>query len=44
MVVTLDDAENNFGSESYRYASKTAVPVAAKIISRVATLLNLVKQ
>ena len=44
MVVTLDEPENNFGSESYRYASKTAVPVAAKIISRVAPLLNLVKQ
>jgi len=43
MVVTLDEPENNFGSESYRYASKTAVPVAAKIISRVAPLLNLVK-
>ena len=44
IVVTLDEPENNFGSESYRYASKTAVPVAAKIISRVAPLLNLVKQ
>ena len=44
MVVTLDEPENNFGSESYRYASKTAVPVAAKIISRVAPLLNLVKR
>ena len=44
MVVTLDEPENNFGSESYRYASKTAVPVAAKIISRVAPLLNLVRQ
>ena len=44
MIVTLDESENNFGSESYRYASKTAVPVAAKIISRVAPLLNLVKQ
>ena len=44
LVVTLDEPENNFGSESYRYASKTAVPVAAKIISRVAPLLNLVKQ
>ena len=44
MVVTLDEPENNFGSESYRYASKTAVPVAAKIISRIAPLLNLVKQ
>ena len=44
MIVTLDEPENNFGSESYRYASKTAVPVAAKIISRVAPLLNLVKQ
>ena len=44
MVVTLDEPENNFGSESYRYASKSAVPVAAKIISRVAPLLNLVKQ
>ena len=44
MVVTLDEPENNFGSESYRYASKTAVPVAAKIISRVAPLLNLVKK
>ena len=44
IVVTLDEPENNFGSESYRYASKTAVPVAAKIISRVAPLLNLVKK
>ena len=44
IVVTLDEPENNFGSESYRYASKTAVPIAAKIISRVAPLLNLVKQ
>ena len=43
LVVTLDEPENNFGSESYRYASKTAVPVAAKIISRVAPLLNLDK-
>ncbi|MFL2802416.1 MAG: peptidoglycan D,D-transpeptidase FtsI family protein [Paracoccaceae bacterium] len=43
LVVTLDEPENNFGSESYRYASKTAVPVAAKIISRIAPLLNLVK-
>ena len=44
IVVTLDEPENNFGSESYRYASKTAVPVAAKIISRVAPLLNLVRR
>ena len=44
LIVTLDVPETNFGSESYRYASKTAVPVAAKIISRVAPLLNLVKQ
>ena len=40
LVVTLDEPENNFGSESYRYASKTAVPVAAKIISRVKTALK----
>ena len=44
LVVTLDEPENNFGSESYRYASKTAVPVAAKIISRIAPLLNLKKE
>ncbi len=44
LVVTLDEPENNFGSESYRYASKTAVPVAAKIISRVAPLLDLEKK
>ena len=43
LVVTLDEPENNFGSESYRYASKTVVPVAAKIISRIAPLLNLKK-
>ena len=44
LVVTLDEPENNFGSESYRYASKTVVPVAAKIISRIAPLLNLKKE
>ena len=43
LVVTLDEPENNFGSESYRYASKTAVPVSAKIISRIGPLLNLGK-
>ena len=41
LVVTLDEPENNLGSESFRYASKTAVPIAAKIISRIAPLLGL---
>ena len=41
LVVTLDEPENNLGSESFRYASKTAVPISAKIISRVAPLLGL---
>ena len=39
LVVTLDEPENNLGSESFRYASKTAVPISAKIISRVGPLL-----
>ena len=41
LVVTLDEPENNLGSESFRYASKTAVPISAKIISRIAPLLGL---
>ena len=41
LVVTLDEPENNLGSESFRYASKTAVPISAKIISRIGPLLGL---
>ena len=44
LVVTLDEPENNLGSESFRYASKTAVPISAKIISRVAPLLTIGKE
>ena len=44
LVVTLDEPENNLGSESFRYASKTAVPISAKIISRVAPLLAIGKK
>ncbi len=41
LVVTLDEPVNSFGTEDYRTAGMTAVPIAAKMIRRIAPILGL---
>ena len=41
LIVTLDEPENRFGTETYRTAGRTVVPITARMISRIGPILGL---